>query len=331
MQYRPLQLICLLSLLLATPSQAVWLSEQADIMGTRISIHLKHDSESTGRQLIGQALEEMRRIDASYSPYKATSDLSVMNRQAGQAGAPAVAISPEMVSLLDKSLYYGRLTQGAFDITFASLARYYDYRKGLQPDESQRQALLPAIDYRHVRLDPVTGTVRYERPEVYVDLGGIAKGYAVDRVIDLLRRAGVSQASVSAGGDSRVLGRKDNRPWLVGIKQPRGEEGIAITLPLENTAISTSGDYERYFIDHNGKRVHHIINPRTGKSTDELASVTILGPRAFDTDALSTSVFVLGQKRGLELIEALPQFDAILIDRAGRVHYSSGLAPPAAK
>ncbi|MDO6747790.1 FAD:protein FMN transferase [Gilvimarinus sp. 1_MG-2023] len=329
MWYRSRFFIALLCALLTAPAQALWLSEQADIMGTRISVTLQHTDEKTGQQLLQQALDEMHRIDATYSPYKPSSELSLMNEQAGQKGAAAVTVSSEMLKLLDKSLYYGRLTQGAFDITFASLARYYDYRAQQQPSADQRQALMSAIDYRHVLLNRAESSVHYQHPAVTVDLGGIAKGYAVDRVINLLRAAGIEHASVSAGGDSRVLGNRDGRPWLVGIKQPRGDAGIAITLPLTDTAISTSGDYERYYIDDNGERIHHIINPQTGKSTDELASVTVLGPDAFDTDALSTSIFVLGRERGLALIETLPEFDAVLIDRAGKVYYSAGLSPPA--
>ena len=150
----------------------------------------------------------------------------------------------------------------------------------------------------------------------------------MDRAIAIVQQMGVAYASVSAGGDSRVIGNKLGRPWLVGIKNPRSETDVAITVPLEDCAISTSGDYERYFIDSDGARVHHILNPRTGKSTTGIASVSIIGPHGFETDPLSTSVFVLGVEKGLELINTLPGYDAIIITTAGKVHYSTGLAPP---
>ncbi|WP_232301132.1 FAD:protein FMN transferase [Gilvimarinus agarilyticus] len=324
------RIVTLLALLLgACTAHAAWVSEQQAIMGTRVSVTLWHADVARAEQLAAEVMSEMRRIDASYSPYQETSELSRMNRLAPERDAATpLSITPEMTRLLDKSLYYGRLTEGAFDITFASLARYYDYRAGQQPSEAQRKQLLPAIDYQHVKLNKTAQTVYYTAPEVYVDLGGIAKGYAVDRAILLLREAGVQHASVSAGGDSRVLGDRRGRPWIVGIKQPRGEDGVAIKVPLSDAAISTSGDYERYFIDADGEWIHHIINPRTGKSSDELASVSIIGPDGFDTDALSTSVFVLGPDKGLALIDQLPAFDAILITRAGKVRYSRGLAPP---
>ncbi|HEY7886505.1 MAG TPA: FAD:protein FMN transferase [Cellvibrionaceae bacterium] len=319
---RVLATACLL--MLTAPLLAEWHSGEANIMGTRISVTLWHAQPEKAEQLISNVMAEMRRIDHTYSPYKEASDLSVLNRKA--AAGETVTVSEEMAALLDKSLYYGHLSEGAFDITYASLARFYDYREGTTPTEAQQQELLPAIDYRHVQLQDTQ--VRYQHPAVYIDLGGIAKGYAVDRAIDVLQKAGVQHASVSAGGDSRLLGDRRGRPWVVGIKQPRGGEGVAISLPLENIALSTSGDYERYFINEAGDWVHHIINPRTGKSAGDIASVSVLGPNTFDTDALSTTVFVLGVEKGLGLINQLPGFDAIIITRAGKVHYSEGLAPP---
>jgi thiamine biosynthesis lipoprotein len=324
------RLVSLALLVLAPSLAADWHSQQQDIMGTRISINFWLEDGDKAKAAMEAALAEMRRVDEEYSPFKGSSQLSRLNRLAPLASAEQpLAISPELNLLLDRSLHYGRLTQGAFDITFASLGRYYDYRKGKAPDAATRKENLPAINYQWVRLDAEKHQVYFAHPKVYVDLGGIAKGYAVDRVIDLLQRDyGVTQASVSAGGDSRVLGNKQGRPWLVGIKNPRDQKAIAITLPLEDTAISTSGDYERYFVDDQGQRVHHILNPRTGESAQGIASVTILGPHTFDTDALSTSVFVLGVAKGLALIDSLPGFDAIIITSSGQVHYSQGLTPP---
>ncbi|MCP8899726.1 FAD:protein FMN transferase [Gilvimarinus xylanilyticus] len=318
----------LAALVLSTVAHAEWVHRQADIMGTRVSVSLWHTDQARGEALAAQVMQEMKRIDNTYSPYRETSELSRLNREAAkpQAVNKPIAIDAEMTRLLDKSLFYGRLTDGAFDITFASVGRYYDYRAGKAPSDSQAQQLAEAIDYRHVVLDKTEQSVYYQHPAVYIDLGGIAKGYAVDRAIELLENDGVQHASVSAGGDSRVLGDRRGRPWMVGIKKPRGGEGVAITLPLTDTAISTSGDYERYFINEDGDWVHHIINPQTGKSTAELASVTIIGPRGFDTDALSTSVFVLGADEGLALINRLSGFDAVIITRKGKVHYSDGLA-----
>lgn len=311
------------------PLMADWYSDEQDIMGTRISVNLWHDSALEGDAAVAAVMTEMRRIDAEFSPYIETSQLSRANRLAPLASAEKpLPISPELTRIIDKALYYSRVSEGAFDITFASLGRYYDYRKGQKPSEEQRQALLPAINYRGIKLDKQAHSLYFEHPKIYLDLGGIAKGYAVDRGIALLQARGVNHASISAGGDSRVLGNKQGRPWLVGIKNPRSDEGVAITLPLEDCAISTSGDYERYFMDSDGTRVHHILNPRTGESASGLASVSIIGPLGFDTDPLSTTVFVLGVENGLALINRLPGFDAVLITTAGKVFYSEGLIPP---
>jgi FAD:protein FMN transferase len=316
-------------LLLAINAQAAWHGDTQSIMGTRITASLWLEDAAAAEAALAAVMAEMRRIDEHFSPYIETSELSRANRLAAKANAQQpLKISPELTLIIDKALYYSRLSEGAFDITFASLGRYYDYRAKLSPSEQQREALLPAINYRLVHLDKTRRELWYERPQVYIDLGGIAKGYAVDRALALLSARGVQHASVSAGGDSRVMGDKLGRPWMVGIKNPRAEDAVAITLPLENVAISTSGDYERYFINDAGERVHHIINPRTGKSTQGVNSVSIIGPLGFDTDPLSTTVFVLGPEKGLALINRLPGFDAVIITSAGKVLYSEGLASP---
>lgn len=321
--------IALLFCAIAIGAKAKWHGDTQDIMGTKISVALYLDDDAKAEQAITAVMAEMRRIDAHFSPYIETSELYRVNQLAPKASAQKpLKISAELTNIIDKSLYYSRLSEGVFDITFASLARYYDYRKKLKPSKQQREELLPAINYRFIQLDKKNNTLWFGHPKVYIDLGGIAKGYAVDQAIAILQTYGVNHASVTAGGDSRVMGDKLGRPWLVGIKNPRAGK-VAITLPLENVAVSTSGDYERYFIDGNGERVHHIINPRTGKSpASGVNSVTIIGPMGIDTDALSTTVFILGADKGMALINTLPGFDAVIITSEGKVLYSQGLAIP---
>jgi FAD:protein FMN transferase len=319
-------------LLAALSAQAAWHGDTQSIMGTRVSVTLYLDDDDKAEAAIAAVMAEMRRIDQHFSPYIESSELSRANQLAPKASAKKpLKISDELARIIDKSFYYSRISQGAFDITFASIGRYYDYRAKLSPSEQQLQELLPSINYRLVHLDLKNRTLWYEHPQVYVDLGGIAKGYAVDRSIAILQKMGVTHASVTAGGDSRVIGDKLGRPWMVGIKNPRAEDAVAITLPLENVAISTSGDYERYFINSDGERIHHILNPRTGKSTQGVNSVSIIGPLGFDTDPLSTTVFVMGPEKGLALINSLPGFDAVIITSAGKVLYSDGLMSPSAQ
>jgi len=177
-----------------------------------------------------------------------------------------------------------------------------------------------------VLLDRKTGTVRYSQPGVRIDLGGIAKGYAVDCGIRILQRHGIRHALVQAGGDSRIIGDRFGKPWIVGIRHPDRKEEIIARLPLVDTAISTSGDYERYF-DENGTRYHHIIDPHTGHSASQVRSATILASSATRSDGLSKTAFVLGAEAALKIYERLGDVEAILVRPDGKVLYTKGLEP----
>jgi thiamine biosynthesis lipoprotein len=301
---------------------ADWYQQDAAIMGTAINVELWHEDAGQGRTLTRSVMDEMQRIDDLMSTYKPDSELSFINANAARG---PVTVSSELLSLIIRALDYSVITAGAFDITYASAGQYYDYRKGKKPSEQQLEQALPAINYRHVKIDPQASTIEFLRQGVRIDLGGIAKGYAVDRSMEILLHAGVKNAIVSAGGDSRVIGKRWDRPWNVGIRNPRDKNSIASMIPLQDSAISTSGDYERYF-EEDGVRYHHILNPGTGTSPHEVYSSSIIGPVATDTDALSTSVFVLGVKQGLQLINSLPDTEAVIIDNQGQMHYSTGLA-----
>lgn len=316
--------ICSIGLAFAIPCESLygeWFSDSQPIMGTNIHVEFWHEDPAAARDALAAVIDEMHRIDELMSPFRESSELSAINRG---AGAAPVAVSAELLALLERSAEVSRMTDGAFDITYASAGRFYDYRKGVRPDEAQLTAAVQAIDYRYVQIDREAGTVRFAHPEVYVDLGGIAKGHAVDRGIELLRARGIDQAMIAAGGDSRIIGDRRGQPWTVGVQDPRKPGTMAVLLPLEDTAVSTSGDYERFF-ERDGVRYHHILDPTTGDSAREVRSVTILGPEATLTDALSTSVFVLGVRAGLTLIDSLDGIDAIIIDGDGRLHYSRDL------
>ncbi len=318
-------------LLMSISALAGWHSDTQNIMGTVVNISLWLDDEVKGKAAVAAVMADMHRIEQQYSPFIPSSELSQVNALAPKAtAAHPLSISPELTRILQKAEHYSRLSNGAFDITFASLARYYDYRKGLKPSDAQFKELLPQINYTYIHLDTKANTVYFDHPKVYIDLGGIAKGFAVDRGAEILRKYGVVHANISAGGDSRVMGDKLGKPWLVGIRNPRADSknSVAITLPLENCAISTSGDYERFFIDKDGQRVHHIVNPRTGKSPQGIMSVSVIGPEGFDTDPLTKTIFIMGHEKGLALINNLPGFDAVVITDAGKVLYSKGLTPP---
>jgi len=309
-----------------SPAGADWYRDARNLMGTRITVEFWIESGMDARACGDAVMAEMRRIDAAMSPFRDDSELSRVNREA--AGRP-VPVSDEFFKLLQRARRISELSGGAFDITFASVGYLYDYRRHRQPSAQEISQKLDRIDYRLVELDTGARTVRFARTGVRIDLGGIAKGHAVDNGIRILRECGVRSGLVTAGGDSRILGDRRGRPWMIGIRDPRQRDSVVVALPLSDTAVSTSGDYERFFIA-NGERVHHIITPGTGKSARGVRSATVLGPDATTTDALSTTVFVLGPQRGLALIDRLPGIDAVLIDAQGRMQYSSGLMPPVA-
>ncbi|WP_444923956.1 FAD:protein FMN transferase [Microbulbifer sp. DLAB2-AF] len=316
--------------LCAAPVLAEWHYAERAIMGTEVHLQLWHENASEAEYLIEKVMKEFHRLDNQLSPYKPESELSLVNREAGKT---AVNISDELLSLVDKSLWFSHLTDGAFDISYATLGKHYDFRNRKQADSALTDSLIEALNYRHLHLNKKSKTLRFGHSETKIDLGGIAKGYAVDKAIQILEQAEVCCASVSAGGDARMLGDKRGEPWLVGIRHPREKSKSAAVIPLSDIAISTSGDYERFFIDEQQERIHHIFNPNTGKpadtavgDSDKLISVSIIGPRGFDTDPLSTSVFVLGKKKGLALIDHLPQFEAVVIDSNKRLFFSQGLA-----
>ncbi|MBV1906705.1 MAG: FAD:protein FMN transferase [Pseudomonadales bacterium] len=303
------------------PAAAEWYQRSEAIMGTRVHAEIWHEEAAQGEAALDAVMAEMHRVDALMSPYKAESELSRLNNNAFEH--PFV-VSEEMFRLLQKSQRISLMTEGAFDITYASAGRFYDYRNAGRPQDKQLSEAVMAIDYRHVIFDPENSAISFALQAVSIDLGGIAKGYAVDRCIEILMALGIDQAMVSAGGDSRIIGDHRGKPWSVGIKDPRNPDAMVAVLPLENTALSTSGDYERFFIE-DGVRYHHIINPETGRSSSASRSVTIIGNEATFTDALSTSVFVMGLEKGLDLINRLPGIDAIIINNDGKLHFSDDL------
>jgi FAD:protein FMN transferase len=317
-------LAALLGVAVARPSAAEWLTRVDDgIMGTRIVVELWSEQHDSGERAIEAVLAEMRHIDADMSTYKSDSEVSRVNSRAAQQ---PVKVSKELFDLLATALEYSRITDGAFDITYASVGFMYDFRARHHPSDQQIAAALPAVNYHHLVLDAGNRTVRFTQPGVRIDLGGIAKGYAVDRGIEILQRLGIRHALVSAGGDSRIIGDRFGKPWIVGIRHPDRKDEVIARIPLVDTAISTSGDYERYF-DEQGVRYHHIIDPRTGHSASAVRSATVLAPTATRTDGLSKTAFVLGADAALRIYERLGDVEAILVRPDGKVVYSRGLEP----
>ena len=314
----------LLLVVAATPARAEWFQREEAIMGTRVAVELWSEDPELAVRAMEAVVAEMRRTDELMSTYKPESQLSAVNAHAFER---PVQVDPEIVDVVARSFDFSRMSNGAFDVTYASVGYLYAYRAHQRPSEQQVAAALPGVDYRQVEIDRARNTIRFLKQGVRIDLGGIAKGYAVDRSIEILRRLGIEHAMVNAGGDTRLLGDRLGKPWIVGIRDPRNEGRMVTRLPLEDEAISTSGDYERYF-EEDGVRYHHILVPGTGQAAREVRSATVIGADATLTDGLSTTVFVLGVQRGMELVSRLPGVEAVIVDKDGRIFYSDGLTPP---
>ena len=314
-------IIFLLLSTLNQTSHAEWFKAERAIMGTAIHVELWHTDKVAAKNNIQYVFDEMQRIDRLMSPYKKESEISLINDQATKH---PVKISSELFNLIQQSINMSQLSNGAFDITFASIGHRYDYRKKQQPSKKEIAENLKSINYKNIQLNKNNQTIFFTRAGTRIDLGGIAKGHAVDNAIKILQQHGIQQAMVSAGGDTRIIGDKKGRPWYVGIRHPRKKNESAVVLPLSQTAISTSGDYERFFIKDN-VRHHHIINPGTGDSARELRSVSILAANSTIADVLSTTVFILGLNEGMKLVASLKNIEAIIIDNNGKLHFSTGL------
>jgi thiamine biosynthesis lipoprotein len=316
----------LLSLITLLPgqAQAEWITRNESIMGTRCAVELWSDDRARGEAAIASVFDDMKRIDRLMSTWKEDTEISKVNREGSKH---PVKISQELFRLLQVSVEYSELTHGAFDITYASVGYLYDFKKGVHPDQKAIEQALPGINWRHMVLDEKNTTVFFTRPGMRIDLGGIAKGHSVDRGIEILQKQGITRAMVNAGGDTRILGDRFGKPWVVGVRDPDHEGRMFLRLPLSDTAFSTSGDYERYF-DEDGKRFHHIIDPKTGDSARKVRSVTVISGTATRTDALTKSVFIMGAEEGIAFINTLPDVDAVAVAPDGKVSYSRGLAPP---
>lgn len=318
----PAPLVVLLLFVWSLPGHAAWFTDRQVKMGTRVEIQLWHEDEATARRLLAEGMAEFDRIEAAMSTYRADSAISRVNDRAAWEPQP---VSDELFTLVQRSLTLSEQSGGAFDITFDSVGRLYDFRARERPDDEAIRDKLPAIDWRHVRLDDRRRTIAFSRRGTRINLGGIAKGYACEGVIDGLRVAGVRHAMANAGGDTRLLGDRHGKPWIVGIRDPDSAERWVTRLALADEAISTSGDYERYF-DEDGVRYHHILNPGTGRPAGGVRSATVVGPDATLTDGLATTVFVLGADRGLALLKQFPGYEGVVVDGDHHVRFSTGLA-----
>jgi len=302
-------------------------TSEATAMGTHLAFTAfttERIDETKTRRAFDDAVLEIRRLETLMTTWRPDSEISRVNAAAGKN---PVVVSKETYDVVAESLHAAVMSKGTFDITFESLHGLWKFDEDLDPHpptEADVKAKLPLVNYRTVKLDPQKTSIFLEKEGVKIGLGGIAKGYAVDKAAAILDKAGLTSFYVQAGGDLFTRGKKpDGTEWQTGVRDPRSPAYFAI-LPVSDHAFSTAGDYERSYIV-NGRRYHHIIDPRTGYPATACRSVTIWASTAFLADEIDDAVFILGPKEGLELVESLDGVGAIIVDAKNNLFVSKRL------
>lgn len=295
-------------------------------MGSSLHIAVATTRRTEASAAIGEAFGEVQRLEALLTVWRDSSDISRLNAAAGSG--MAIDVAEDTARLLVIAQEAGRATGGKFDVTFGALSdvwRFDHDQNNSVPSAEAIAARLPFIDSARVHVDEARHRASIDTAGVRVHLGGIGKGYAVDRVAALLRARGFHDFLIQGGGDLFASGRNGTRAWRVGIQDPRGtpDETFA-TLAVENETVSTSGDYERFF-ERDGVRYHHLLDPDSGWPATGMRSVTIVARRAVDADWLSTGVFIMGPDTGMALVESLPDVGAVIVTATGDLRVSSRL------
>ena len=301
---------------------AIPFSETRSIMGTTVTIKVLDTNETHALEAINHAFDEIYYVDELMSSYKNDSELSILNRQGHLDNA-----DPNFVHVLERSKYYSEISDGAFDVTIKPILDLWSskYSPGgtfMPPTSDEINETLELVDYSSMTIED--GSVSL-RSNMSVVLGGIAKGYSVDRAIESLKLNGITSGFVNAGGDGRFIGLNEQGvPWNIGLQNPDKNADAVTRMAISDMAVATSGNYERYFSD--AAKVSHISDPRTGYSSQELISATVIADTAMDADALATAVFVLGEDEGVEMIEGLDDVECLIITDDKRIIRSSGFA-----
>ncbi|WP_319503658.1 FAD:protein FMN transferase [uncultured Draconibacterium sp.] len=294
------------------------------LMGSRFDITVVANSEQKGNGYIDLAVAEIQRIEKLISSWDANSETSAINKN---AGIKAVKVSPELFALIERAIRISELTDGAFDISYASMDRiwHFDGRMTEMPSEETIAASVEKVGYKNIVLNKAASSVFLKKAGMKIGFGAIGKGYAADKAKALLMSKGVSAGIINASGDMNTWGKQpDGSYWKVAITNPMNKDKAFALLPIKNGAVVTSGDYEKY-VKFNGIRYAHIIDPRTGYPAHGIISATVFAPKAELADALATSVFVMGIDVGLDRINQLPQIECIIVDDEGNIHQSENI------
>lgn len=292
-------------------------------MGTIVTITAVARTEAMAQAAITAGFQEIHRLEELLSTWVPTSELSRVNAAAGRE---PVKVSRETMAILTHSLEIAQLTEGGFNVAVGPAVKAWSVMERERvPDEAELQALRPMTDLSHLHLDQPAGLVFLDLPGMQVDVGGIGKGFAADLAVQVLKDTGASAGVVALSGDIKTFGTlPEGTGFPFGIRHPRKEGAVLARIDLRDEAISTAGDYERFF-ERDGVRYHHILDPKTLQPARGCQSVTVIAREGVVADGLDTGIFVMGPKRGMELVEQLPDVEAVIVDRDGKLWVSSGL------
>ena len=289
--------------------------ESREAMGTIITIEVVGVSS---KKELDSAFEEIERIENLMNIYDQDSEISRINKQGHMDG-----VSPDLVYVINQSIYYGEITGGAFDISISPILMLWKNKinSGEYPTGGEINSTLLLVNYSNISV--INDSVSFKFEDMAIDLGGIAKGYGVDQAVTVLKEQGVESGYVNAGGDGMYFGTKpDGLPWRVGLRNPDNKAEAITIIEISDMAVTTSGNYERFF--NESARLSHISDPRTGMSSQSLISATVIASSAMEADVLATAVFVLGPVEGMKLIERTENTEALLITPERQIIKSSG-------
>lgn len=304
----------LIFIFMAGCSQDRVFKETRVVMDTFGEISCYETDEAMAVQAMDAAFKEMQRIEKLFSKFDENSEVSRINKLAGRE---EVIVTKEVLMLIQDSIYYSSISEGAFDITIGPLMELWGFvrKKNSMPDSSSIEETLRDVGYKNIIINSEKQTITFLHEGIKIDFGGIAKGYAVDRAKDILLSHGIKNGMVNLGGNIFAFGERD---WRIGIQDPVNKGKLIGTLKLKNQAISTSGNYERFF-ESGGKRYSHIINPVTGWPSQGIISVTVVSNTAKEADALSTAIFVMGEEKGIELGKSIKLIQVLILREDGKI------------
>ena len=293
-------------------------------MGSRYDITVVAQNDTEGNQFIDVAVSEISRIEKMISSWDPKSETSEIIKN---AGIKPVKVDKELFDLIERAIKISELTDGAFDISYASMDKIWKFDGSMKslPTNEEIESSVEKVGYKNIILDPENQTVFLKVPGMRIGFGAIGKGYSADKSKQLLISMGVEAGIINASGDLCTWGTQpDGSSWLVGITNPLNKNKVFSWFPLDNNAVVTSGNYEKYVV-LNGVKYSHIIDPRTGWPAQGLVSVSIFAPKAELADALATSVFVMGRETGLDFINQLPNIECVMVDEYGKIYTSENI------